>query len=512
SPASGRGDGGEGGKILRKDESIRVSRVRAGTRHESAAESVRFTRPANPPKFVRRIEQPPKSIDLLDIVAGGNGMKGSKYIALVQTMPVGYWRFDEQPAGTQSTGAPGSLIDSTGNGHDGRTFGSPLPYYSSDVKGYPRSAIALTRKSDDNDAGEDCIVIPHHPDFNLRMADGVDYLIEADIKLSGFDYAGNHTPTIFSKGVGWNSYAFRVNTAGKLSLYIQGAADGTPSADICGNTAVNDGAWHHVAVLIDSNETDALSSATFYVDGKPDGAVVLRKNDGSAWTNENIDAASNADHGDEVLIGDYGDVSRETYYRKNYSQFVGSIGAVKFSLVPETATLPPDGGGPAGWDRLIGDDVFPDAGAATFGSVLLRAADDPQLDRTIISKLLAAPADREEKSPPAQPGLLFVRPNSNITVDLRALRKLYRGSRPISFKAVVGAAGGEADFRVLVDGQPKFIRTKLRTEDGPVEVNVELGPDDRLLRLVADGGNGGSAGWIVLGNPSLDITEIESEN
>ncbi|MBN1394305.1 MAG: NPCBM/NEW2 domain-containing protein [Pirellulales bacterium] len=37
------------------------------------ANTPRFTRLATPPKFVRRIYEPPKQLDLLDIVAGGNG-------------------------------------------------------------------------------------------------------------------------------------------------------------------------------------------------------------------------------------------------------------------------------------------------------------------------------------------------------------------------------------------------------------------------------------------------------
>ncbi|MBN1394679.1 MAG: hypothetical protein JW959_06620 [Pirellulales bacterium] len=59
---------------LKAGESIQVSRVRAGTHHDSAAETVRFTHPATPPKFVRRLYEPPKMLDLLDIVAGGNGL------------------------------------------------------------------------------------------------------------------------------------------------------------------------------------------------------------------------------------------------------------------------------------------------------------------------------------------------------------------------------------------------------------------------------------------------------
>ncbi|MBN1394974.1 MAG: hypothetical protein JW959_08120 [Pirellulales bacterium] len=67
SPASGRGAGGEGGLVLlAAGESIIVSRVRAGTHHDSAtggagsaSGTLRFTQPATPPEFVRQIPQPP---------------------------------------------------------------------------------------------------------------------------------------------------------------------------------------------------------------------------------------------------------------------------------------------------------------------------------------------------------------------------------------------------------------------------------------------------------------------
>ncbi|MBN1395040.1 MAG: hypothetical protein JW959_08450 [Pirellulales bacterium] len=63
SPASGRGAGGEGGMILRENEMIRVSRVRAGTHQDKttagntglASGTLRFTHPATPPKFVRQM-------------------------------------------------------------------------------------------------------------------------------------------------------------------------------------------------------------------------------------------------------------------------------------------------------------------------------------------------------------------------------------------------------------------------------------------------------------------------
>lgn len=69
--------GTEKSVVLRADESVRVekvSRVRE-THHESTLdEKVRFTQPTTQPKFVRRLAEPPKQLDLLDIVAGGNGL------------------------------------------------------------------------------------------------------------------------------------------------------------------------------------------------------------------------------------------------------------------------------------------------------------------------------------------------------------------------------------------------------------------------------------------------------
>ncbi|MBN1396345.1 MAG: NPCBM/NEW2 domain-containing protein [Pirellulales bacterium] len=69
----GFGDSGIRDVQLAAGESVRVSRVCAGTHHDSTAETVSFTQPTTPPKFVRQIPQPLGKLDLLDVVAGGNG-------------------------------------------------------------------------------------------------------------------------------------------------------------------------------------------------------------------------------------------------------------------------------------------------------------------------------------------------------------------------------------------------------------------------------------------------------
>lgn len=70
--------GTEESVILRADESVRVEkigRVRETHQESTLNEKVRFTHPTTPPKFVRRVAEPSQQLDLLDIVAGGNGLR-----------------------------------------------------------------------------------------------------------------------------------------------------------------------------------------------------------------------------------------------------------------------------------------------------------------------------------------------------------------------------------------------------------------------------------------------------
>ncbi len=67
---SGRGAGGEGSVVLRANESARVEKD-----HKSGGSRIVTGRAVGAaPKFARRVYEPPKYLDLLDIVAGGNGL------------------------------------------------------------------------------------------------------------------------------------------------------------------------------------------------------------------------------------------------------------------------------------------------------------------------------------------------------------------------------------------------------------------------------------------------------
>ncbi|NLF09270.1 MAG: hypothetical protein GX594_15025, partial [Pirellulaceae bacterium] len=59
-------------------QSVRVGRVCETHQEPATSAVVRFTQPTEPPQFARRLREPPKFIDLLDIVAGGDGTNGRR--------------------------------------------------------------------------------------------------------------------------------------------------------------------------------------------------------------------------------------------------------------------------------------------------------------------------------------------------------------------------------------------------------------------------------------------------
>lgn len=80
-------------------------------------------------------------------------------------------------------------------------------------------------------------------------------------------------------------FTFYVQGAGRLRLEVNGG-------NIVGNTAVNDGTWHHVALVLFDDGSPNVNEVRFFVDGVYDGSS------GSAGE------AINTDSGRDVWIGD----------------------------------------------------------------------------------------------------------------------------------------------------------------------------------------------------------------
>ena len=95
---------------------------------------------------------------------------------------LGWWRFNEQPPGKQTTGVAGEFVDATGNGQHANAVGDALPSYVAGAAG-PQyfdggSAVELGY-------GNDRIIVPDGSAFDLRLADLRSYRIEADMYTMG---------------------------------------------------------------------------------------------------------------------------------------------------------------------------------------------------------------------------------------------------------------------------------------------------------------------------------------
>ena len=165
-------------------------------------------------------------------------------------------------------------------------------------------------------------------------------------------------------------------------------------------------------------------------------------------------------------------------------------------------------------------DGFPHTAGETSCTIWARAAD--------VEKQHQAYADirhkwvyhilRTEQYMPEGLGLLAMHSNAGITFDLEAIRRAHKGVALSRFHAVAALAarppppGGwgvvmKLDVWVLVDGELKFKRVKLRIEDDPVDVNVELGPNDHFLTLaITDHDRDRRADGGIFGDPVLELT------
>ena len=166
---------------------------------------------------------------------------------------------------------------------------------------------------------------------------------------------------------------------------------------------------------------------------------------------------------------------------------------------------------------------FPKAETVVWGSIWARAATvkPAERERAKNNRRLVYCIDRDERFTPGGRGLLCLAPNMGFTFDIEAMRKAYPTVRPARFRAVAGVGDvsamhkpdeGRGDVWVFVDGQLKLKRVQMGPRDGVVQVDVELGPEDRFLTLVTtDIANENGCGYVIFGDPVLELSRNQTE-
>ncbi len=214
--------------------------------------------------------------------------------------PVAFWQFNEKVPGMQADAAPGEFLDETGNYPASLVAtASALPYYAEGNPDYDGgSALAFDA------AGAIGLTVPDAPALNL-FSGGAEATIEAMIKTTATDFGY----LVSKQDWGTSGYWYlRMQPNGQLffesvdTLYPDA---GNTVVSAHGLTPINDGQWHHVAAVIDTDTSTGSASISLYVDYAIDTAGVA----GSPTGLGNLDNVGNlyigtrADGG-QLLTGD----------------------------------------------------------------------------------------------------------------------------------------------------------------------------------------------------------------
>ena len=199
------------------------------------------------------------SVDLEDLALTANSWL---YEFCCDGSPVGYWAFDET-SGTTAT-------DSSIYGRDGMLFNFPTDD-SQWTDGETNGALSF-------DGQDDYVEISGYN----GISGGANRTCAAWVKTT---QAPGEIITWGNSDPG-RKWIIRVNETGALRAEVSGGY-------IYGTTPVNDGCWHHVAVVLNSDITPDISEVSLYVDGQLETI--------SGVADEPIDTASAQD----VAIGVY---------------------------------------------------------------------------------------------------------------------------------------------------------------------------------------------------------------
>ncbi|AOX01713.1 hypothetical protein BJP34_21745 [Moorena producens PAL-8-15-08-1] len=237
-----------------------------------------------------------------------------------ETGLVGYWNFDEGSVNGNT------ITDLTGNGNDGTLINGQGDNIVSEIYGGDDTLEGGegndtlmgnggndVLQGDSNDNALSLDGVNDYVDFNASVVDlaKADFTLEAWIKTTT---TGNEVILVKNDGdSNWEAgeKAFYINGGGKINFV------GNSNGYIMGTTAVNDGEWHHVAVVWDYS-SGTSGTGKIYVDGVDDTGF------------SNYNANINDRTGDSLKIGlpNYGEAA---------NHFSGEINEVRVWNVARSA-------------------------------------------------------------------------------------------------------------------------------------------------------------------------------
>lgn len=175
----------------------------------------------------------------------------ANYLQSVSTSSTGlyaYYKFD--------SGSGTSLVDATANGLNGTLLNSPTWVASGAniATAHPGNALKL-------DGANDYINVPNAS--QLDFGTSVNFTVECWVKSNGTQTTFPGIVVKAGSGAYWNGFQLAVYGNKFVAEIMNGSTAVGPTQGLQSTTNINDGNWHHLALVV----TRSTTNAKMYVDG-----------------------------------------------------------------------------------------------------------------------------------------------------------------------------------------------------------------------------------------------------
>jgi Concanavalin A-like lectin/glucanases superfamily len=196
-----------------------------------------------------------------DTASPANSITNQWSFTVVNNEPVlGYYQFNEKAPGSTADTTTGAILDSSSNARNGTVTLAGLPYVEGSPSYGDSSALEFTV------AATNHVSIPDPTSaFNFTPAQSI--TLEAIIKTTNIGQ-GSVGAIMAKQSVVPPEWWWRINATGFQQFNVNDAT--VPAKSVTGNHKLNDGKWHHVAVIYDA----AAKQLRAYVDYAQDGSTV----------------------------------------------------------------------------------------------------------------------------------------------------------------------------------------------------------------------------------------------
>jgi len=196
-----------------------------------------------------------------DTAVPANSWTNSWSFTNVSTIPViAFYQLNEKQAGNNADVTAGAILDASGNGRNGNVtslFG--LPYVAGSPSYGNSSALGFTV------ANTNHIAVPDASGaFNFTPTQSI--TMEAVLRTTAIGQAsiGSILAKQFAATPEW---WWRINTTGFQQFNINPGASAGGARSVTGTKALNDGQWHHVAVIYDAQAKQLRAYVDYVQDG-----------------------------------------------------------------------------------------------------------------------------------------------------------------------------------------------------------------------------------------------------